>query len=176
MTPTDDPTLGAGAAGPVPFVVTDPCPECEGRGTVDEQPCPACHGTGARRFYHGTKAVLRPGDLIEPGRRPNFGDLDRATTYVYFTGTLDAATWGAELALGDGPGRIYIVEPAGSFEDDPDLTDQRFPGNPTKSYRSGEPLRVTGEVADWKGHPAEALKAMADNLERLARDSVEPID
>jgi len=129
-----------------------------------------------QRFYHGTKADLKPGDLIAPGHPANFGDPERTTTYVYLTGTLDAATWGAELALGEGPGRIYIVEPTGPIMDDPNLTDKRYPGNPTQSYRSREPLRVTGEVTDWRGHSPEALKAMRDNLERLKRQGVEPID
>lgn len=128
------------------------------------------------RFYHGTKADLRPGDLIEAGHYPNFGDLDRVTTWVYLTATLDAATWGAELSIGDGPGRIYIVEPTGPIEDDPNLTDKKFPGNPTKSYRTRDPLRVTGEVTDWEGHPPEQLKAMRDNLARLKELGVEPID
>ena len=127
-------------------------------------------------YYHGTKADLRPGDLIRPGHRANFGNLDRVTTWVYLTATLDAATWGAELALGEGPGRIYLVEPTGPIEDDPNLTDKKFPGNPTKSYRSREPLRVTGEVTDWQVHSPEALKAMRDNLERLRQQGVEPID
>ncbi len=166
---------------PGPFVVTDPCPACEGRGVLGqdigaEQPCPACRGTGVGRFLHGTKAALRPGDLIEAGRAPNFGDLERTTTYVYFTGTLDAAIWGAELALGDGPGRIYVVEPTGPIEDDPNLTDTKFPGNPSKSYRSREPLRVTGEIADWPGHPPEVLKAMQDGIEEARRQGIEPID
>jgi hypothetical protein len=92
-----------------------------------------CHGTGVGRFFHGTKANLQPADLIEPGHGANYGKLDRTTTYVYLSGTLDAATWGAELALGEGRGRIYVVEPTGSIEDDPNLTDKKFPGNPTKS-------------------------------------------
>jgi rifampin ADP-ribosylating transferase len=124
-------------------------------------------------LYHGTRADLKPGDLIKPGHTPNFGEKARTTTYVYLTRTLDAATWGAELALGEGPGRIYIVEPTGPIEDDPDLTNKRFRGNPTKSYRSREPLRVTGEITDWQGHAPEVLKAMKDGLERLG---VEPID
>ena len=128
------------------------------------------------QFYHGTKADLKPGDLIEPGRPPNFGKRDRITTYVYLTATLDAATWGAELAHGEGPGRIYTVEPTGPIEDDPNLTDKKYPGNPTKSYRSREPLRVTGEVTDWQGHSPEALQAMKDGLERLERHGVEPSD
>jgi len=127
-------------------------------------------------LYHGTRADLKPDDLIKPGLAPNFGNLDRTTTYVYFTGTLDAATWGAELALGDAPGRIYIVAPTGPIEDDPNLTNMRFKGNPTKSYRSREPIRVTGEVTHWQGHSPEVIKAMKDGLERNARLGVEPID
>ena len=162
-------------ADPSPFVVTDPCPVCHGRGAIDEQPCATCHGTGVHRFYHGTKAELKPGDLIEPGFSSNFGKRKQAT-YVYVTGTLDAATWGAELALGEGRGRIYRVEPTGPIEDDPNLTDKKFLGNPTKSYRSREPLRVSGELTDWQGHSPETLKAMKDNLERLKRLGVEAID
>jgi hypothetical protein len=116
-------------------------------------------------LYHGTRADLKPGDLIKPGHTPNFGTKVRTTTYVYLTRTLDAAAWGAELALGEGPGRIYIVEPTGPIEDDPNLTNMKFRGNPTKSFRSSEPLRVTGEITDWQGHPPEALKAMKDDLE-----------
>jgi len=153
-----------------PFVVSHPCPACHGQGTINEQPCPRCHGTGVQRFYHGTKADLKPGDLIEPGRTSNYGKRNR-TGYIYLTGTLDAATWGAELALGEGPGRIYTVEPTGSIMDDPNLTDKKFPGNPTKSYRSREPLRVTGEVTDWRGHSPETIQAMKDAIKGL-----EPID
>lgn len=126
-------------------------------------------------FYHGTKADLKPGDLIRPGYRPNYGTRKTAA-YVYLTATLDAATWGAELAVGDGPGRIYRVEPTGPFEDDPNLTDKKYPGNPTKSYRSRDPLRVTGEVTDWQGHSPEALKAMKDRLEQLGQLGVEIIE
>jgi rifampin ADP-ribosylating transferase len=129
----------------------------------------------SHHFYHGTKADLKPGDLIEPGRNSNYGKQKKAA-YVYLTATLDAATWGAELALGEGPGRIYVVEPTGPIEDDPNLTDKKYPGNPTKSYRSRNPLRVTGEITDWQGHSAEQLKAMKDNLERLNRLGVEAIE
>ncbi len=125
-------------------------------------------------FYHGTKAELRVGDLIRPGFGSNF--VDRKLNHIYFSATLDAATWGAELAQGEGPGRIYTVEPTGSFEDDPNLTDKKFPGNPTKSYRSRDPLRVTGEVTDWQGHSPERLKEMKDNLERLKAEAVEHLD
>lgn len=119
-------------------------------------------------LYHGTRADLKPGDLIEPGYNSNYGQRPKAA-YVYLTRTLDAATWGAELAAGKSLGRIYLVEPTGPIEDDPDLTNKRFRGNPTKSYRSQEPLRVTGEIKDWQGHSPEALKAMKDHLERLER-------
>ena len=117
-------------------------------------------------LYHGTKAQLNPGDLIAPGFAGNYADR-KQNTYVYLTGTLDAAIWGAELALGDGPGRIYVVEPTGPIMDDPNLTNTRYPGNPTKSYRSSEPLRVTGEVTDWQGHPPEMVQAMKDRIKGL---------
>lgn len=130
---------------------------------------------GNEGYLHGTKAELKPGDLIEAGRVSNFGDRPYAA-FVYLTATLDAATWGAELAVGDGPGRIYIVEPTGPIEDDPNLTDKRFPGNPTRSYRSREPLRVTGEITSWVGHPAEQVQAMKDNLARLAAEGVRAIE
>ena len=126
-------------------------------------------------YYHGTKADLKPGDLIESGYNSNYGTRKQAS-YVYLTATLDAATWGAELALGDGHGRIYVVDPTGPFEDDPNLTDKKFPGNPTKSYRTKHPLRVTGEVSDWRGHPPEVLKAMKDHLEELKRKGIEAIE
>ena len=124
----------------------------------------------SERFYHGTRADLKPGDLIEAGYTSNYGKRNK-TTYVYLTGTLDAAVWGAELALGEGPGRIYMVEPTGPIMDDPNLTDKKYPGNPTKSYRSREALRVTGEVTDWQGHSPETLQAMKDRIKGL-----EPID
>lgn len=116
-------------------------------------------------FYHGTKADLKPGDLISPGYRSNYGDSRRTSPWVYMSATL--SPWGAELAQGDGPGRIYIVEPTGPFVDDPDLTDKRFPGNPTKSYRSRDPLRVVGEVTDWQPHSPEEIKAMTDGRDRM---------
>jgi rifampin ADP-ribosylating transferase len=126
-------------------------------------------------LYHGTRADLKPGDLIEPGYNSNYGKRTKAA-YVYLTRTLDAAIWGAELAVGEGPGRIYIVQPTGPIEDDPNLTNKKFRGNPTKSFRSREPLRVTGEITDWQGHSPEALKAMKDGLEQLKRLGVEAIE
>jgi hypothetical protein len=117
------------------------------------------------KFYHGTKADIAVGDLIRPGFGSNF--VERALNHIYFSATLEAATWGAELARGEGRGRIYIVEPTGPFEDDPNLTDKKFPGNITASYRSSEPLRVVGEVEEWTGHSPEELQAMKDGLARL---------
>lgn len=119
-------------------------------------------------YLHGTKADLAVGELLVPGRESNF-DQGRVMSHVYFTATLDAATWGAELASGDGPGRIYVVEPTGDFEDDPNVTDKRFPGNPTHSFRSREPLRVVGELTDWTGHSPEVLQAMREGLDALHR-------
>ena len=116
-------------------------------------------------FYHGTKAELAVGDLISPGFGSNF--VERALKHIYFSATLDAAAWGAELARGEGRGRIYTVEPTGAYEDDPNLTDKKFSGNITASYRSLEPLRVTGEVEQWTGHEPEQIQAMKDGLARL---------
>ena len=129
---------------------------------------------GLQRFYHGTKANLKQGDVIEPGFNSNYGERKKAS-YVYLTATLDAAIWGAELSLGEGHGRIYIVEPTGPIKDDPNLTDKKFPGNPTKSYRSRNPMRVSGEVTDWQGHSPEQLKATKEHLERLKQLGIEAI-
>lgn len=119
-------------------------------------------------YLHGTKAHLVVGEMLVPGRESNFEE-GRVMNYVYFTATLDAATWGAELAAGQGHGRIYVVEPMGEFEDDPNVTDKRFPGNPTRSFRTREPLRVVGELVDWVGHSPERLRAMREGLDALKR-------
>ena len=112
---------------------------------------------------------------IQPGYASNFGS-GRKANHVYLTATLDATVWGAELAIGSGPGRIYVVEPTGPIEDDPNLTDKKFPGNPTKSYHSRDPLLVSGELADWEGHAPDVLQAMKDNVERLKQLGIEAID
>lgn len=116
-------------------------------------------------FYHGTKADLKIGDLISPGFGSNF--VERKLSHIYFSARLESAIWGAELAQGAGQGRIYVVEPIGEFEDDPNLTDKKFPGNPTASYRSRDPVRITGEIKGWLGHSPEQLKEMRDGLVRL---------
>lgn len=126
-------------------------------------------------YLHGTKADLAVGDMLVPGRESNFEE-GRVMNYVYFTATLDAATWGAELAAGDGRGRIYLVEPMGEFEDDPNVTNKRFPGNPTQSFRSRAPLRVRGELVDWVGHSPEKLQAMRDGLDAMTRQGTAQIE
>lgn len=136
---------------------------------------PGNRSVDAGPFYHGTKADLKPGDLLEPGYSSNYG-MQKKANYVYLTATLDAAIWGAELAMGDKPGRIYRVEPIGTIEDDPNLTDKKFPGNPTRSYRTRQPLRVVGEVFDWEGHSPEVLQKMRDHLDELKRLGIEAIN
>ncbi|HMJ08190.1 MAG TPA: NAD(+)--rifampin ADP-ribosyltransferase [Pyrinomonadaceae bacterium] len=124
---------------------------------------------GGRTFYHGTKAELEVGDELSGGYSSNY--TERKSPWIYFSETLHAATWGAELARGEGPGRIYVVEPTGPFMDDPNVTDKKFPGNPTKSYRSKDPLRVVSEHLDWQGHSPEEIQAMKDFIA-----DKEPID
>jgi len=130
---------------------------------------PFVFDSDSRRFYHGTRAHLKSGDLLQPGYSSNY--TERRSPWIYFSETLHAATWGAELAKGEGPGRIYLVEPTGAFMDDPNVTDKKYPGNPTRSYRSREPLRVVSEHLDWQGHSPEEIQAMKDFIK-----DKEPID
>lgn len=130
------------------------------------------HESGA--FLHGTKAELAVGDLLLPGHRMNY-DPNRQANHVYVTQTLDAAVWGAELAAGTGRGHIYVVEPTGDVEDDPNVTDKRLPGNPTLSFRTREPVRIVGEITDWVGHSPEQIQAMRDGLADLARRGLDVI-
>ncbi len=126
-------------------------------------------------FFHGTKADLKTGDFIITGKKKNYND-DRKSNYVYFAGTLDAAIWGAELAEGDGRARIYVVEPVGDYEDDPNVTDKKFPGNPTKSYRSKQPLKIIAEVFNWTGHSPEMLNNMIENIKKLSEMGIKAED
>ena len=126
-------------------------------------------------YLHGTKADLKVGELIEGGFNSNYGQRKNAK-YIFLSATLDAAIWGAELAFGEGRERIYLVEPTGKIEDDPDLTDKKFPGNPTKSYRSTEPFKVVGEVTIWQGHAREQVKAMKDALEKLKEQGINSLN
>ena len=133
------------------------------------------HPNFIQSYFHGTKRNFSIGDLVVPGSNANYGQ--RKAKFVYATSNLNVAIWGAELAVGDGPGRIYVVEPVGGVEDDPNLTDKKFPGNPTKSYRSRAPLRIVGEVETWESHSPEQLQAMKDGLARLeAEGGMEIID
>jgi rifampin ADP-ribosylating transferase len=120
-------------------------------------------------FFHGTKADLRVGGLLTAGFRSNYRP-EVVMNHVYFTALIDGAGLAAELAAGDGAPRVYIVEPTGVFEDDPNVTDKKFPGNPTRSYRSSEPLRVVAEVLDWTRLTPEALQAWRDRLAELRAD------
>jgi len=129
----------------------------------------------AQSFFHGTRADLKPGELIVVGYRSNFTDAG-PLSWVYFSATLDAAIWGAELAVGNGRERIYVVEPTGPIVDDPNLTDKKFPGNPTLSYRSRDPLRVIAEVTKWQGHSPERLQQMKDNVARAMAKGTDIID
>lgn len=129
----------------------------------------------AQTYFHGTKADLKIGDLIEPGYNSNYGQRKNAK-YIFLTATLDAAIWGAELAFGEGKERIYLVEPLGEIENDPDLTDKKFSGNPSKSYRSLFPFKVVGEVSIWQSHSKEQVKAMKDALEKLKENGIQSLN
>ena len=118
-------------------------------------------------FFHGTKAELKIGDLLKPQHLSNY--QNKKSNYIYFTATLDAAKWGAELAKSKSKERIYIVEPLGDFENDPNLTDKRFPGNPTRSYRSKSPLKVIAELGSWERHSNEEINHMLASLKELRK-------
>lgn len=139
-------------APPVPRVVDDPGP-----------------------FFHGTKAALSPGDLLTPGWRSNYGSR-RESRHIYFTASREGAPLAAALAQGDGPGHVYRVEPLGPIEDDPNVTDKRFPGNPTRSYRTTEPLRVVEEIVGWTPPPADLIARMQARASELAKFGIEALD
>lgn len=130
-------------------------------------------------FYHGTRFALTAGDELAPGFGSNFHE-GRVSNNVYFTALVETAAWGAQLATAlagdEGRGHIYVVEPLGPFEDDPNVTDKRFPGNPTRSYRSRHPLRVVGEVEEWEGHSPEAVKGMLDHIAQLREQGLDVIE
>ena len=126
-------------------------------------------------YFHGTKADLKIGDFIEVGYHSNYGQRSNAK-YIFLTATLDAAIWGAELALGEERERIYLVEATGEIENDPDLTDRKFSGNPTKSFRSQHPFKVVGEVTVWQGHPHEQVKVMKDRLYSLKKQGINSLN
>jgi len=141
--------------------------------TVHETSAPV-HDAFSQTFFHGTKADLKIGDFIETGFNSNF--VDRKLKHIYLSATLNAAIWGAELASGEGRERIFLVEATGPLEDDPNVTDKKFPGNPTMSYRSMHPFKVIGEVTVWQRHSAEQIKAMNDGLENLKQLGISVIE
>jgi len=120
-------------------------------------------------FFHGTKADLRVGDLLTAGFRSNYRP-EVLMNHIYFTALRDGAGLAAELAPGDAAPRVYAVEPTGAFEDDPNVTDKKFPGNPTRSYRSRDPLRLVGEVTDWTRLTPAALQEWQDRLAAIRAD------
>jgi hypothetical protein len=136
-------------------------------------------GHVAGPFFHGTKAALEVGEELVPGHGSNF-QAGRVSNNIYFTALLDTAAWGAELATalaGNGErGRIYVVEPLGPFEDDPNVTDKRFPGNVTQSYRTRHPVRVVREVGSWEGPDPEVVKGMLDHLAQLREQGLDVIE
>lgn len=130
-------------------------------------------------FFHGTGATFVVDDRIVPGHRSNYHD-GRIANHVYFSALLEPAVWAAELAtaLAERPerGHVYVVEPTGPFEDDPNVTNKRFPGNPTRSYRTRHPMRVVHEVRDWEGHDPATLQTMLDHLAGLRAQGLDVID
>ncbi len=116
-------------------------------------------------FFHGTKAELQIGDLLQARQPSNYRETP--LRHIYFTATLEAAKWGAELAVNGTSERIYLVEPTGKFEDDPNVTDKRFPGNPTRSYRSQAPLRIVAELGKWERHSDKEIQGMQEALQKL---------
>tara|TARA_A100000171_G_scaffold39454_1_gene39149 strand:+ start:1969 stop:2415 length:447 start_codon:yes stop_codon:yes gene_type:complete len=133
------------------------------------------HTPFTQTYFHGTKADLKLGELLNVGYNSNFGKQGKAK-YLYFTATLDPAVWGAELALGEMRERIYLVEPTGSMENDPNLTDQKFPGNPSMSYRTQHPLKVVGEVTLWQSHSPDQLKTMKYGIAKLDEQGIGAIE
>ena len=130
-------------------------------------------------FFHGTSIAFNPGDELVPGRGSNYHD-GRVSNQVYFSALLEPAVWGAELAVAltnaDAPGHIYVVEPTGPFEDDPNVTNKRFPGNPTRSYRTRHPMRVVSELEAWDRHPPEVLQGMLDGIANLRAQGLDVIE
>ena len=121
------------------------------------------HPNFIQSYFHGTKVSLSVGDLVVPGNSANYGE--RQAKFVYATSNLNVAIWGAELAVGDAPGRIYVVEPLGTIENDPNMTDKKFAGNPTNSFRAREGFKVVAEVTGWQGHSPEDVRAARDRVD-----------
>jgi hypothetical protein len=132
------------------------------------------HPNFVQSYFHGTKANLSVGDRIVPGNSANYGE--RKAKFVYASSNLNVAIWGAELAVGDGPGRIYVVEPLGTIENDPNLTDKKFPGNPTNSFRAREGFEVVAEVKEWRAHLPEEIRAAREKVDLALRNGAPIIE
>lgn len=126
-------------------------------------------------LYHGTRAALQPGDLLTPGHVSNYGSRQTAN-FVYLTARKEGAALAAELAAGEGPARVYVVEPLGPIEDDPNVTDRKFPGNSTRSYRTRQPLRVVREEKDWEPLAPQALEKIRERMRQAAQQGIEAIN
>ena len=126
-------------------------------------------------LYHGTRADLRPGDLLTPGHASNYGSRQTAN-FVYLTARKEGAALAAELAAGEGLARVYVVEPLGPIEDDPNVTDRKFPGNPTRSYRTRQPLRFVREERDWEPLAPQALEKIRERMRQAAQQGIEAIN
>jgi rifampin ADP-ribosylating transferase len=130
-------------------------------------------------FFHGTWAIFEIGDELVAGHPSNYRG-GRVSNHVYFAGLVEPAIWGAELATaltgGDGRGRVYVVEPTGPFEDDPNVTNKRYPGNVTRSYRTRHPLRIVDEVHNWEGHSPDAVHSMLEHIARLRDEGLDMIE
>ena len=176
MPANEDPTADAVAASPVPFVVTHPCPACQGQGMVDGQACAGCQATGVGRFFHGTKAKLKPGDLIGVGQRPNFGKLHRTTTYVYLTGNPRRGD------LGSGAGarrrsRQDLHRGADRLD-----RERSQPDGQEVPWQSDEVIPLAGVAAGEVRGPSlagsfpGAARGDEDGVRRAKEQGVEPID
>jgi hypothetical protein len=132
------------------------------------------HPNFVQSYFHGTKVNLGIGDLVVPGNNANYGA--RKAKFVYASSNLNVAIWAAELAVGDGPGRIYVVEPLGTIESDPNLTDKKFPGNPTNSFRAREGFKVVAEVMNWQGHPPEEIRAARDKVDLALKNGTPVVE
>ena len=132
------------------------------------------HPNFIQSYFHGTKVNLSIGDLVVPGNNANYGE--RKAKFVYASSNLNVAIWGAELAVGGGPERIYVVEPLGPIENDPNLTDKKFPGNPTNSVRAREGFKVVAEVKNWQGHPPEEIRSARDKVDLALKNGAPVIE
>lgn len=132
------------------------------------------HPNFIQSYFHGTKANLSVGELFVPGKGANYGE--RKAKFVYVSSNLNVAIWAAELALGEGPGHVYVVEPIGGVENDPNLTDKKFPGNPTNSFRSREGFKVVAKVTDWQGHSLEEIKAAREKADLAIKNGAPIIE